>query len=76
MSDGFKDFLVIVSICVVGWLIILGFAFGMASIFGTLECKNRWEGSEYDYKYSIISGCLIKHGNIGWVPDKNVIAID
>ena len=73
MNRATKTFLCFASVYIAA---ILVFGISMSLIFGPIECKSRWEGSGYEKKYSLFSGCLVKHDKLGWIPEDNVRVID
>ncbi len=52
---------------------ILGVMFGIAAGIDTLSCHSRWRGR--DASWGPFQGCLV-HINQGWMPERNIRAID
>jgi hypothetical protein len=74
--DRFIDKLVvaflIAGIVAIIFIVGLGVMLLVASLTGTI-CNEQW--SDYEHRYSIMTGCLVKTDS-GFVPEENVLVTD
>jgi len=60
----------------IGSLIMIGIIFVIYSLFGTMNCSNRWGGSTFESRYDWFGGCKVQTASGGWVPEDRVREIN
>lgn len=66
MND-WEDLLVFGGVGVLGLL----FLFGLAAWADSASCRSKWEASNMQSRWSIMTGCVIQQKDGTWIPAEN-----